>query len=117
MTQRTIGFSFAALAIGLLTACAAPAPAPAPVVEAPVAARPAAPLPAPVPQPECSAAGGRFAVGQTLSPQLEAAARNRANATVSRVLRPGQAVTMEFNAARLNLEVDARSRVTAVRCG
>jgi hypothetical protein len=116
MIQRTIGFSIAALAIGFLTACAAPAPAPAPVVEAPVVARPA-PVPAPAPQPECSAAGARFAVGQTLSPQLEAAARTRANATVSRVLRPGQAVTLEFNAARLNLEVDARSRVTSVRCG
>lgn len=116
MTQRTIGFSIAALAIGLLTACAAPAPPPAPVVDVPVAAKPA-PLPAPVPQPECSAAGARFAVGQTVAPPLEAAARTRANATVSRVLKPGQAVTMEFNAARLNLEVDARGRVTAVRCG
>lgn len=116
MIQRTIGFSIAALAIGFLTACAAPAPAPAPVVEAPVVAGPA-PVPAPAPQPECSAAGARFAVGQTLSPPLEAAARARANATVSRVLKPGQAVTLEFNAARLNLEVDARSRVTSVRCG
>lgn len=114
MTQRTIGFSIAALASGLLMACAAPPP-PAPVVvDVPVAVKPA---PAPAPQPECSAAGARFAVGQTLSPQLEVAARTRANAAVSRVLKPGQAVTMEFNAARLNLEVDARGRVTAVRCG
>lgn len=115
MTQRTIGFSIAALASGLLMACAAPPPPPAPVVvDVPVAVKPA---PAPAPQPECSAAGARFAVGQTLSPQLEVAARTRANAAVSRVLKPGQAVTMEFNAARLNLEVDARGRVTAVRCG
>lgn len=115
MTQRTIGFSIAALASGLLMACAAPPPPPAPVVvDVPAAVKPA---PAPAPQPECSAAGARFAVGQTLSPQLEVAARTRANAAVSRVLKPGQAVTMEFNAARLNLEVDARGRVTAVRCG
>lgn len=115
MTQRTIGFSIAALASGLLMACAAPPPPPAPVVaDVPVAVKPA---PAPAPQPECSAAGARFAVGQTLSPQLEVAARTRANAAVSRMLKPGQAVTMEFNAARLNLEVDARGRVTAVRCG
>lgn len=114
--QRTIGFSIAALAAGLLAACAAPAPAPAPVVDVPAVVQ-SAPPPAPVPQPECSAAGARFAVGQALSPPLEAAARTRANAAVSRVLKPGQAVTMEFNAARLNLEVDARGRVTAVRCG
>lgn len=117
MTQRTIGFSIAALASGLLMACAAPPPPPtAPVVGVPVAVKPA-PMPAPAPPPECSAAGARFAVGQALSPQLEVAARTRANAAVSRVLKPGQAVTMEFNAARLNLEVDARGRVTAVRCG
>jgi len=34
-----------------------------------------------------------------------------------RALKPGQAVTMEFNGARLNLDVDARGRVTSVRCG
>jgi hypothetical protein len=33
-----------------------------------------------------------------------------------RVLRPGQAVTMEFNAERLNLEVDATGRIVAARC-
>lgn len=116
MIRGPIGFSVAVLAMGLLTACAAPPPPPVPAAAVPVAARPA-PMPAPVPQPECSATGARFAVGQALSSQLEAAARTRANATVSRVLKPGQAVTMEFNAARLNLEVDARGRVTAVRCG
>ena len=34
-----------------------------------------------------------------------------------RILRPGQMVTKEFNAQRLNLEVDANGRIVAVRCG
>ena len=92
----------------LLAGCAAPAPAPAPV---------AAPAPPPEPVYQCSADGARFAVGQPLTPQLEAAARVRAAAGTVRVLKPGEAATMELNGGRLNLDVDARNRVTDVRCG
>ena len=44
-------------------------------------------------------------------------ARVRAGAGVVRVLKPGEAATMELNGGRLNLDVDARNRVTEVRCG
>jgi uncharacterized lipoprotein YajG len=93
----------------LLAACAAPAPAPTPVSASPAAA--------PEPVYQCNADGARFAVGQPLSPQLEAAARVRAGAGTVRSLKPGEAVTMELNGGRLNLDVDARGRVTDVRCG
>lgn len=100
-------------AAALLSGCANPAPEPAPAsAPAPVAA-----APAPAPQAQCNADGARFAVGQPASTQLEAAARVRAGAESSRVLKPNQAVTMEFNAGRLNLVVDVRNRVTAARCG
>jgi uncharacterized lipoprotein YajG len=78
---------------------------------------PAAAAPAPEPVFQCNADGARFAVGQPLSPQLEAAARVRAGAGTVRALKPGEAVTMELNGGRLNLDVDARGRVTDVRCG
>lgn len=97
----------AAGAVALLAGCAAPAPAPAP----------APPAPPPEPVYQCSADGARFAVGQPLTPQLEAAARVRAGAGTVRVLKPGDAATMELNGGRLNLDVDARNRVTDVRCG
>jgi Peptidase inhibitor I78 family len=96
-------------AVALLAGCAAPAPAPAPA--------PAAPVPPPEPVFQCNADGARFAVGQPLTPQLEAAARVRAGAGLVRVLKPGEAATMELNGGRLNLDVDARNRVTEVRCG
>lgn len=100
---------------GGLAGCAAPAPAPAPV---PVAVAPTSvPRPAALPEARCSEAGAKFAIGQALSPSLEAAARQRAGADRVRVLKPGQAVTMEFSGTRLNIEVDARNRVAAVRCG
>jgi hypothetical protein len=92
----------------LVAGCAAPAPAPAP------AAPPAAP---PEPVYQCNADGARFAVGQPLTPQLEAAARVRSGAGTVRVLKPGEVTTMELNGGRLNLDVDARNRVTEVRCG
>lgn len=78
---------------------------------------PAASAPAPEPVFQCNADGARFAVGQPLSPQLEAAARVRAGAGTVRALKPGEAVTMELNGGRLNLDVDARGRVIDVRCG
>lgn len=95
----------------LLAGCAAPAPAPAPALV------PVAPAPPPEPVYQCSADGARFAVGQPLTPQLEAAARVRAGAGTVRVLKPGSAATTEQNGGRLNLAVDARNRVSNVRCG
>ena len=92
----------------LMAGCAAPSSAPAPA-PTPVASA--------LPVYQCNADGAKFAVGQPLTPQLEAAARSRAGAGTVRVLRPGDVATMEFNGGRLNLDVDARSRVTGVRCG
>ncbi|MCZ8441877.1 I78 family peptidase inhibitor [Achromobacter xylosoxidans] len=34
-----------------------------------------------------------------------------------RILRPGQLVTMEYNDTRLNLIVDDKDVMTAIRCG
>lgn len=102
-------------AAALLSGCAAPATAPAPA-PAPAAVAVAV-APAPEPPPQCRADDASFAIGQPAAPQLEAAARVRAGAQSVRTLKPNQAVTMEFNGGRLNLVVDARNRVTAVRCG
>ena len=35
----------------------------------------------------------------------------------ARIIREGDAVTMDFNAERMNIEVDAEGRVTRVFCG
>ena len=45
------------------------------------------------------------------------AARVQSGAMMARILRPGQMITKEFDAQRLNLEVDANGRIVAVRCG
>jgi hypothetical protein len=46
-----------------------------------------------------------------------AALLSACDASLSRVLKPHDMVTMEFNDARLNLVVDGHGKVTAVRCG
>ena len=110
---RSPSLLLAALLATALAGCAS-APAPAPATP-PQAAAPAAPPPPP--PPACDAAGAQFAVGQPMTSPLEAAVRARANAASVRVLKPGQPATMEFNPARVNIELDARNRVKTVRCG
>jgi hypothetical protein len=75
-----------------------------------------APDPAPV-SSRCNAAPAQFAMGRNVDAALENEARTRAGAKTVRTLRPNQVVTMEFNAERLNLTVDAAGRVTRVSCG
>lgn len=65
----------------------------------------------------CDAAAAQFALGQSFGPALERELRARSGASIVRWLSPGQAVTMEFNPARLNLTLDARSRIVRAACG
>jgi uncharacterized lipoprotein YajG len=106
---KTQSLLFIVASTVLMTACATSGGGSTPA--------PAASAAAPEPVFQCNADGARFAVGQPLSPQLEAAARVRAGAGTVRALKPAEAVTMELNGGRLNLDVDARGRVTDVRCG
>lgn len=56
-------------------------------------------------------------MGQNSTAKVVEAARVKSGALMARILRPGQMVTKEFDAQRLNLEVDANGRIVAVRCG
>jgi len=79
--------------------------------------------PAPVPRPpviapgQCNESAARFAVGQVADAKLAEEARIRASAQRVRMVRPGQMVTMEYDAGRLTLDIDAAGRVSGVRCG
>jgi uncharacterized lipoprotein YajG len=95
-----------AIAAAMLAACSTPAPPPA------TGTAPAAP-----PAGVCNAQGAQFAVGKTAGASVVEEARQRSGSYMARVLRPNQVVTMEFNAQRLNLDVNASGVVTRVRCG
>lgn len=91
----------------LLAACTSP-PAPAPIDVRPNI---------PPPGGRCNAGPAQSAIGQASTARNVEAARVAAGARLARTLRPGEMVTKEFDAERLNLEVDAKGRIVAVRCG
>lgn len=73
---------------------------------------PVGPLP-PEPAPDaCGASGAQGLVG--LDESVLATMKFRQPV---RVLRPGMAVTMDYSAERLNIEVDAAGRIIRVSCG
>lgn len=65
----------------------------------------------------CDAGAARFAIGERGSNRIIAAAQDRSRARTVRVIEPGQAVTFDFRDDRLNIELDRRGRIVAVRCG
>ncbi|RYX88591.1 MAG: hypothetical protein EOO28_35815 [Comamonadaceae bacterium] len=65
----------------------------------------------------CNAAPVQSMVGRVASASVVEDARQKSGALMARVLRPDQVVTMEFNAQRLNLSVDAAGKVIRVNCG
>lgn len=71
----------------------------------------------PRPEQRCNAAAAQWAVGKTNTESNVNEARKRSGAYMARVLRPGQPSTLDFNAERLNLGVDASGRIISARCG
>jgi hypothetical protein len=65
----------------------------------------------------CDAARAQSLIGQPAGSAAAAQARKLSGARVVRFLRPGQVVTMEYLAGRLNLVLDDRNRIRTVRCG
>jgi hypothetical protein len=82
---------------------------------------PHAPQSAPPPPPAgsgyCDAAPAQGLVGREASPALAAEAQRLTGARTWRWLRPGQIVTMEYRADRLNLHLDAGDKVARIVCG
>lgn len=91
----------------LLAACASPVP------PTPIDVRPNIPPHG----GRCNAGPAQSVIGQISTARNVEAARVAAGARVARTLRPGQMVTKEYDAERLNLDVDASGRIVAARCG
>jgi hypothetical protein len=96
------GLSVAALLLG----CAARAPAPT-----------GGPAPGPSTGGVCNAQGAQYVIGKVPGASVVEEARQRSGAYMARVLRPGQPVTLEYSAQRLNLELDASGTIARARCG
>lgn len=104
--QKIGALIFLTVTTALMSACAQPQPQ-----------VPLAPPPPIISSGECNAEAAQFTIGKAADAKLLDEARSRANAKRVRAIRPGEMVTMEFDATRLTLDVDASGRVVAVRCG
>lgn len=75
----------------------------------------------PVPQDrlgvQCNADRVQPLVGREATPDVVARARDRSGARTVRLIKPGDAVTMDFRSDRLNLDLDSVNTITAARCG
>jgi hypothetical protein len=80
------------------------------------AAQPAPPEPATA-ATACDDSQAQWAIGKKVTDADLEQARKDTGAETARTLNPNQPVTMEFNANRLNLDLDAGGLVTAIRCG
>lgn len=65
----------------------------------------------------CDAKAASAYVGQAISDQVTEQAKAAAGARGVRVIRPGMAVTMDYRAGRLNLELDDAGRIVKASCG
>lgn len=65
----------------------------------------------------CDAAAVQDLVGQPYTEAVGKDAQARSKSKSMRLIRPGMAVTMDFRNDRLNIEVDDKSVITAIRCG
>ena len=70
-----------------------------------------------LPEARCKAAGAEAELGKTVNEKVADDARYAAGAMRTRVIRPGQAVTMDADPQRLNIEVDETGRIRRLRCG
>ncbi len=65
----------------------------------------------------CDAGRAQALVGRPATSELAVEAQRLTGAGTVRWIRPGDMVTMDYREDRLNIELDAQSRVKQLRCG
>ena len=92
--------------------------APPPIVPPPVGSPPPWVSPGPAgPGSGCNERRAFWAIGEPATPSILERARISAGARTVRVVRPGQAITLEFNPHRLTIELDGDDHIARVNCG
>lgn len=66
---------------------------------------------------ECGAAQVQDRVGREYSEALGAAIRAESGAAAMRVIRPGEAVTLDYRPDRLNVRLDENDVISEIGCG
>jgi hypothetical protein len=79
-----------------------------------------APMPTPGPPPAtylCVAEPASWAIGKAVTDDVVERIRVDTNSRTARVLRPGQVITMEFSAERVNVKANERNAIIGISCG
>lgn len=71
---------------------------------------------APPPGP-CNAEGAGWAIGHAVDQALINRVLHDTGSREARVVKPGEAVTMEFNPERVTISVNERGAIDGIRCG
>ncbi len=66
---------------------------------------------------QCDASSIQALVGKQASPALLDQARRKSGAVTARIIRPGDIVTLEYNAQRLTLTTDESLNIQRISCG
>jgi hypothetical protein len=66
---------------------------------------------------QCVAEPAAWAIGQAATAEVVERIRVDTRSRIARVLRPGQVVTMEFSAERVNVNVNERNAIIGITCG
>jgi hypothetical protein len=56
-------------------------------------------------------------LGQAYSDSVGETARQRSGSRAIRLLKPGQVMTMEYDPSRINIILDDKGAIQALRCG
>jgi len=65
----------------------------------------------------CDAAAAQWAIGKPATTDTIERVRVDSHSRVIRMLHPGQMITMEFSAERVDIRVDGNNVILAVTCG
>ena len=76
-----------------------------------------APMPSGSTVPDCNTDAVQNLLGQAYSDGVGETARRRSGSRVIRLLKPGQVMTMEYDPTRINIILDDKGAIQALRCG
>lgn len=99
-------FGLIALSLSALSACASP------VLPQENTGGPLPPSPT-----VCVADPAQWAVGQQATADVIERVRHNSHSRVTRVIRPGEMITMYFSTERVDIRVDSGNAILQVRCG
>ena len=71
----------------------------------------------PAPVQQCVAEPARWAIGQAPTAEVVERIRVDTGSAAVRVIHPGDVITMDYNALRVNVKVNERNAIIGISCG